>query len=63
MAEVYVNGKQVYLGNYWDYHNGCHGIDDFKFDCISSFLEGLRRLAAREGMNVQSLVETYSYEG
>lgn len=63
MAEVYVNGKCVYLGNYWDYHNGCHGVEDFKFSCISSFLEGLRRLASREGMEVQSLVETYRYNG
>jgi hypothetical protein len=26
MAEIQVNGEQLYVGNYWDYHPGCHGI-------------------------------------
>lgn len=27
MAEVSVNGKTIMLGNEWDFHNGCHGMD------------------------------------
>jgi hypothetical protein len=62
MAAVSVNDVCVYEGNYWDYHNGCHGIHDFPFDSVGGFIRGLKQLALREGMEVTYLVETYSYE-
>jgi hypothetical protein len=27
MARVKVNGKAVMLGNFWDFHPGCHGFN------------------------------------
>ena len=29
MAVVSVNGKCIMEGNYWDFHNGCHGINEY----------------------------------
>lgn len=33
MAQIRMDGKQMFLGNYWDFHPGCHGpisgITDF----------------------------------
>lgn len=25
MASVFLNGKELMMGNYWDFHPGCHG--------------------------------------
>lgn len=62
MAKVMVNDECVYSGNYWDYHNGCHGVHDFPFDDVAGFISGLKALAIREGMEVTYLVEEYSYD-
>lgn len=45
MATVDLNGNCVMLGNFWDFHNGCHGFYDMRD------FRGYRDLAA--------LVETY----
>lgn len=41
MAEIRIGGKAIYVGNFWDYHPGCHGVpygyrttDDDEFHCI-----------------------------
>jgi len=41
MALVYLNEICLYEGNYWDYHPGCYGIDDFEFDSPRTFAENL----------------------
>jgi len=31
MARVTVNGEEIFLGNFWDFHPGCYGT---KFRCL-----------------------------
>lgn len=38
MAEVLVNGKSIMLGNYHDFHPGCHGLDLPNFASPSSLV-------------------------
>lgn len=32
MAIVDLNGSCLMMGNYWDFHNGCHGMDVPEFN-------------------------------
>lgn len=38
MAEVMVNGQSIMLGNYHDFHPGCHGLDLPNFASPSSLV-------------------------
>ena len=29
MARISVEGMSIMEGNFWDFHNGCHGINEF----------------------------------
>lgn len=29
MASVYLNGKHIMSGNFWDFHPNCHGIHEY----------------------------------
>lgn len=52
MARVKLNGEIIFLGNFWDYHPGCHGTvwevngknielgDDW--ECYESFCQYVR---------------------
>ena len=35
MATVDLNGDCLMMGNYWDFHNGCHGMDIPSFNSYS----------------------------
>ncbi len=40
MAEVYLDGELVMSGNYWDFHNRCHGIHKYgEFNNISELVK------------------------
>lgn len=43
MATVELNGKNIMIGNFWDFHNGCYGlwdIPDFKgYSSLVSLIE------------------------
>lgn len=61
MAEVWVNERCVYMGNFWDYYPGCHGITDFDFNSPGGFASGVEVIALREGMEVEVVKEAYTY--
>ncbi len=56
MAEVRVNNKVVMLGNFWDFHPGCHGID-LRFQGHDSladvFVKGMPNAELRTNPNWQ----------
>lgn len=38
MAKVSVNGQCIMMGNYWDFHPGCHGFKLPEFSSPSSLV-------------------------
>ncbi len=55
MAEVDLNGENVFMGNFWDYHPGCYGhILSKKYDWegISGFVNALARYIQDRGKKV-----------
>lgn len=43
MAWVTVDDQCIYAGNFWDFHNGCHGCKIPTFTGIGSYVEVLKR--------------------
>jgi len=63
MCCVSLEGETIMEGNYWDFHNGCHGLNKYlRFDtrrelvgCLKSYYQGM-------GFKVNSSNTTYDYE-
>lgn len=61
MAKIEVNGKNLYEGNYWDFHPGCHGLKlDFenRDELVRVVVNGL----VDAGYEVAESEQTYVYE-
>lgn len=64
MAEVHVNGINVYSGNYGDFYNGCYPSErDFpEFNDQYEYAQILCDLLKEEGFEVEYSEEEYEYE-
>ena len=61
MAEVYLDGELVMNGNYWDFHNGCWGIDKYgRFDNYHELVANIARSLSPELVEVKR--ESYKFE-
>lgn len=50
-------------GNYWDFHNGCHGLYQFDdFNTPEQFASVLKKFHKKNGENVQIIESEYKYE-
>jgi hypothetical protein len=59
MAEVYLDGELVMNGNYWDFHNGCHGIYKYgEFNSVDGLVRKISRSLSPELVEVNR--ETYN---
>jgi len=66
MAEVQLNGQQVFLGNYWDYHPGCHGNimpAKYQWDGREGFVNALTLYIKDRGKKVSVKRKEYKYKG
>lgn len=62
MAEVEVNGKCIMMGNFWDFHPGCHGFD-LKFRGYEDLADLFISALAHQGKGViQVLDDQWVYE-
>ena len=63
MAEVELNGENIFTGNFWDYHPGCHGNilpENYEWDGREGFVESLRSYIINLGEKV--VIETKDYK-
>jgi len=63
MACVSVNGTCIMMGNYWDFHPGCHGLKLPDFSSPSSLVSLFNNALKSEGKEVNIVVdETWKYD-
>jgi hypothetical protein len=49
-------------GNYWDFHNGCHGIYDFgEFSNVEEFAYVLKKYHEKKGEKVEIVRLKYKF--
>lgn len=49
-------------GNFWDFHNGCHGINKFgRFSNSDELVEKMAKFYKKKGYIVEIQEEEYSY--
>ena len=61
MAAVYLNGKVIMEGNYWDFHSGCHRI--YEYGDFNSIDELVRLMATKLSPELVTVKrETYKYQ-
>jgi len=62
MAEVLLNGELVMMGNYWDFHPGCHGITEYgDFRGHKGLANSIAVSLQKNGDTVRIEETTYSY--
>jgi hypothetical protein len=64
MAELWQGKKQLYMGNFWDFHAGCMGTkftfeDGSKYDFKNEWTKEIRRPIEVAGMVSAYLKTTY----
>lgn len=63
MATVDLNGECLMMGNYWDFHNGCHGMNVPKFSSYSELAEIVSNALVKAGKTVRIETDkTWRYE-
>ena len=63
MASVFDSNGQGMEGNYWDFHNGCHGLYHLKqFNSVEEFITALKDFNEAKGEQVEIVRKTYKYE-
>lgn len=64
MAEVHVNGVNVYSGNYCDFYNGCYASESQfpDFNDQYEYTQILCDLLKEEGFEVEYSEDEYSYD-
>jgi hypothetical protein len=63
MARVYDSNGYGMEGNYWDFHNGCHGMYDIKnFNSISEFVRVLKTKHKLKNKVVEVIYKNYAYD-
>ena len=59
IAQVSLNGEIVMSGNFWDFHPGCHGINEY--GDFKGYSDLARSIALKVG-NCEIIKSEYSYE-
>ncbi len=50
-------------GNYWDFHNGCWGLETFgQFDSSMGLVSVIESYLIKEGYSCEIKKENYTYE-
>lgn len=65
MAEVYLNGEEIFTGNFWDYHRGCHGNIlplKYEWETRSGLVNALARYVQDKGKKVIVRKKKYKYK-
>ena len=63
MARVFDNKGNGMEGNFWDFHNACHGLYQFdKFSTVKEFVEVLTKHHKSHGEEVEVIESQYKYE-
>lgn len=65
MAEIYLNGECIMLGNFWDFHTGVLNSIDRKygeFKGYNGLIKAICEQLLKEGHTTKLIKETYSYE-
>lgn len=63
MACVRLNGKCIMEGNYWDFHNGCHGIDEYgEFNSRSELIQRIYLHLAKTQPQKKIVIEKQKYK-
>ena len=60
MASVYLNGNLIMCGNFWDFHPGCHGINEY--GDFKGYRDLARAIALKVGGKCEIFTNTFSYE-
>ncbi|WP_431785855.1 hypothetical protein [Paenibacillus lactis] len=62
MASVEVNGKCLMMGNFWDFHNGCHGMNDIpSFRGYNSLVQLIEKYISSQGKSVEVIRKEWDY--
>lgn len=63
MAEVLLNDECVMDGNFWDFHPGCHGINEYgDFNGHNDLAKKIGETLTKEGKEFTIVKEEYVYE-
>lgn len=63
MARVSVDGKGIMEGNFWDFHPGCHGINEYgDFEGHDDLASSVGASLRKNGYSVETVRESYKYE-
>lgn len=63
MAAVSLNDKCIMEGNYWDFHPGCHGINEYgDFNSPHKLVKAIQLKLLKEGKDVEIITKNYKYE-
>jgi len=62
MANVSDNLGNGMGGNFWDFHNGCHGLYEFEeFNSVNEFISVLKSFHEKNGEKVNIVRKKYKY--
>lgn len=63
MAKVYVNNKCIMEGNFWDFHPGCHGIDEYgDWNSLAQLVQQLYIYHRRKSPDAKISIERENYK-
>jgi hypothetical protein len=63
MARVNDGAGNGMEGNFWDFHNGCHGLHQFDvFNTVTEFVDALKKFHEVKGEEVEVINSEYKYE-
>lgn len=63
MAHVYDNKGNSLEGNFWDFHNGCHGNYNLpEFNNLNEYIDVLKQLHHNDGNLVKIIRKSYKYK-
>lgn len=63
MARVYDSIGNGMEGNFWDFHNGCHGLYEFgNFNTVDEFSHALKNFHELNGEEVKIINKKYKYQ-
>ena len=63
MARVSIDGKGVMEGNFWDFHPGCHGINEYgEFGGFDDLAIKILLKLTKDGKKAKIIKEKYNYK-
>lgn len=63
MAKVVLNEECIMEGNYWDFHNGCYGMNDLpNFRTFSGLKDIIEKYVKSLGKEIEISYQSYKYE-